>query len=291
MRARLGGILAFASILTGAVGACKTAGVSAVYMAIDSAGAQRRDIFFTDSSAIYCIAKVSSATQDATIDFTVLQTAVYPWCSALANPGVPESQKTYIQPVFAVGEETPGVGVENVVAGSLLSSGVTIQTNCVGYCAMNLPSTTLCDHADGGGSAAEVAASCEDGYNSLGANSCGMGLTCCEPKNPTTGSTASSSAATAVPYPAGQYICVVYLNGVDVGETSFTIEYPAGNEDPSLGGAGCGNVPSSSCYCPVPPPVDGIPCYGWVPEGAECPGYVGGTTCKCMPTGNWSCLL
>ncbi len=290
MRARLGGILAIASILTCAVGACKTAGVSAVYMTIDSGGLQRRNIFYTDSSSIYCVTKVSAARPDVTIDFTIRQTGVYPWCDALAHPGAAVTQQSALLPVFAVAEQAPGVGVETVVTAQLLMTGIQIQTNCVGYCAMNLPSTSFCDQADSGASG-EVAAGCESGYQSLGANSCGMGLTCCEDENPSaSGSASSTSAASEVPYPAGQYTCIVYMDGVDVGETPFSIEYPAGNESPSEGSAGCGRIPASSCYCPVPPPVDGIPCYGWVPQGAQCPGYVGGTTCTCMPTGNWSCL-
>ena len=289
MRVRLGGLLAIASILTVAMGACKTAGVSAVYMSIDSAGLQRRAIFYTDSSAIYCIAKVSAARPDVTIDYTIWQSAIYPWCDAVAHPGSTDSNKSSIQPVFAVGEETPGVGVETVVAAELLSSGITLQTNCVGYCAMNLPSTSYCNHADGG-VGTETAASCEAGYRSLGANSCGIGLTCCQIESTSSGSTAAeTSAATIVPYPAGQYTCIVYMDGVNVGTSDFTIEYPAGNEPPSEGSAGCGSVPASACYCPVPPPVNGIPCYGWVPENAQCPGYIGQATCTCMPTGFWSC--
>jgi hypothetical protein len=259
MRSRLGGLLALASVLTvfvGATGACNTAGVSYVYMAIDGAGAQHRQEFYTDSVAIYCIAKVSSARQDATIDFVVNQVDSHPWCEPKNN------DQTDIHKTFWLNEQTPGIGVETAISTELEPTGVQIVQPCTGYCAQNLPSGNICK----GG--ATVEASCRETYVSLGADSCGLGLTCCQSTIP--GDSSSGAPLASVPYPAGDYTCTVSLDGVVAGVTPFSIIYPPGN-------------------CPEPPPVDGVPCYNWVPEGSMCPGNSPGQTCTCPATGIWSC--
>jgi hypothetical protein len=158
---------------------------------------------------------------------------------------------------------------------------------------MDMPPSSFCaEHADGGGSneGAANAGQCEATYESLGANSCGMGLTCCQSTTTSSSSVSASSSSSSIPYPAGSYTCIVFLDGQNVGESDFDIVYPNGADAPSLGSLGCAGVNASKCYCPVPPPVNGTPCFGWVPEGAECPAYVGDSTCTCMPTGVWSCL-
>jgi hypothetical protein len=281
MRFRLGGALAIAILLaTSGGGGCKTAGVSAVYMTIDGAGAQRRDVFFTDTSSIYCVAKFSSARQDATLDFTIHQTAVYQWCNALSNPVAPDSNPPDIHPIFAVGEQTPGVGDETVVAAQIQPSGVTVQSSCEGYCTQNLPAKNFC-HKDGG-TGVQQSGVCRTDFTSEGTDSCGLGLTCCQSNDP--GYAASTtSGADDIPFPAGEYTCVVSLDGVEVGETSFVIQYPG------PGGPDCIESDTNACYCPVPPPVEGVPCYDWVPEGAVCGGDTGSSRCTCEESGIWSC--
>jgi hypothetical protein len=258
MRTRLGGILAMATLLGITASSCATAGVSYVYMAIDSSGNQHRQTFYTDSSAIYCIAKVSSARADATIDFIIRQKSTKPWC----NPGTTDTIDSH--PDFANGEQTPGVGVENVVAGQLLPSGTAVAVQCNGYCTQNLPTGNLCTL----GPNQMASGICRPTYESLGVDSCGIGLTCCE--TTVAGLTQTGAPLSSVPFPAGEYTCVVNLDGVEAGSSDFSIDYPPGD-------------------CPVASPISGIPCYNWVPRGAKCPGDVNMSTCTCDITGVWNC--
>jgi hypothetical protein len=273
MRQRLCGIIAFASLLTWTAGACDTAGVSYVYMAIDSAGAQHRQVFYTDSNGIYCIAKFSSGRTDATLDFTVRQTHTYPWCGALNNP---TGNGPVAHPIFGVGEQTPGKGVETAVAEELLPNGIQFDITCPpppsGLCVPNLPSTGFCDVSK---VQKEQAGTCPTSSVGEGPDSCGPGFTCCESLVETVGgSGGSSSPVSDAPYPAGSYVCEVDLDGVEVGETEFQIEYPPG---------------VAPAICPEAPPISGIPCYNWVPEGAQCPGFNASETCGCGVSGIWNC--
>jgi len=272
MRSRLGGLLAFALILTGAASACSTAGVSYVYMAIDAAGAQHRQIFYTDSSNIFCIAKVSSGRADVTIDFTLEQNAVCPWCEGktCVNPGDFDSNPNDIHKIFGVTESTPGVGVENVVSALYSVSGESSALPCNGIREQNLPSTNIC--SGGGNPQAEISAVCPPTYESLGADSAGPGYTCCENLVATA---PAQEGRSVLPYPAGEYTCVVSLDGVVAGSTSFTIIYPPANE---LGNS-----------CPTPPPTQNVPCYNWVPKGFSCVGYQPNTLCNCGESGLWDC--
>jgi hypothetical protein len=265
MRSRLGGVLAIAAVVAWAGSACNTAGVSAVYMAIDTGGAQHRQIFYTDSNAIYCIAKFSAARQDATLDFTFHQMAIFPWCSALKNGNTED--KVDIHPIFAVGEETPGTGVETVVAEQLLASGTPVNIPCNGYCTQNLPSGSICGSTP---PSFDQSGPCRPLYTSGGADTCGIGLTCCE-QDVASSSTQTGMPLALIPFPAGLYSCDVTLDGVEAGSTEFEVDYPPGN-------------------CPVPPPTDGIPCYNWVPKGASCAGNSSDQkTCVCGESGVWSC--
>lgn len=47
--------------------ACDTAGVQRAYMALDEQGMRRRDVFYTDTEAIFCVAELVSGTDDVTV--------------------------------------------------------------------------------------------------------------------------------------------------------------------------------------------------------------------------------
>lgn len=68
-----------ASLLAGTtVVACTaTANVAAVYTSIDADGARRRNVFFTDSKEIHCIAEVSNGREDVTLEGIIRQLQVY----------------------------------------------------------------------------------------------------------------------------------------------------------------------------------------------------------------------
>jgi hypothetical protein len=191
MRPRIVALLLCALVLAVMSGGCKFAGVSAVYMSIDAAGAQRRDVFFPDSVSAYCITKFSSAKADATVDFTVYQTA-----DAMGNPISPPS-------TFAVDEETPGAGTETVVSYDIPQQGIMITISCNGECV---------EHGIG----------CPDGYTDEGKGSCGPDADCCYAPFAMT-----MAQTSAIPYPVGSYQCVVDVNGEPAGVTDFTIQFPS----------------------------------------------------------------
>jgi hypothetical protein len=268
MRLRLGGLLLFALVASWAMTACATAGVSAIYMSIDSAGAQRRTTFYTDTNSIYCTTKFSSARVDATLDFTISQKAIYQWNDGKLNAKL-------VHPVFAVGEQTPGVGTETVVAELIPPTGLAVSASCSGRAVPNLPTGgNTCDAVTN-----ETAGQCPMSYSSLGYDSAGPGFTCCLPPP---SSTVTTEPAPAIPYPAGEYACDVSLDGVFQGETIFFIDFPPPASAPLPGGG-------SSVNCPVPPPISGVPCYNWVPCDSRCPGFDPGELCTCEPAGLWSC--
>ncbi len=277
MRLRLGGLLAFATLLTGVASACNTAGVAYVYMSIDSAGMQPRQTFYTDSSEIFCVAVVSSGRPDVTVDVVVHQTAVFDWCS---DPTHADTNPAFVHPVFGVGEDTPGVSMDSPVSFQLDPNGIQVDVMCNGYCTQNQPVGNLCG-PNGMQTTQFTGASCRTQYASAGADSCGPGLTCCVSEVP--GTTASATGFVAVPFPAGVYTCDVFLDGVPAGSAPFTVEYPI------PGAAGGELYDAGADSCPVPPPVDGIPCYNWVPFGTKCLGFNPDSTCTCAETGVWTC--
>ncbi len=239
MRLRLGA-LAFVAVLLAVVsGGCKFSGVSTTYMAIDSMGAQRRDVFYTDTTSIYCVTKFSSAKQDATVDFTILEI-----------PG--EYSPHPLHNIFSTYEIVPGPSTEAPVVFMIPPNGVNIMISCLGVCIQN-------------------GAACPSAYTDEGDDSCGIGATCCFSPVAQT-----ASPPPVLPYPVGNFECVVEIDGAQVGATDFAITYPPAGPAP-------GNY-----ICPVPPPVEGIICTGWVPEGAKCPGFDSFQICTCKGAA-WNC--
>jgi hypothetical protein len=79
-------------------------------------------------------------------------------------------------------------------------------------------------------------------------------------------STGKPAASGTVPYPVGDFVCEVMLDGKLMSSLPFSVSFPA---------------------CPVPPVLDGLPCVGWVADGSVCPDPVG-LPCACT-AGVWTC--
>jgi hypothetical protein len=222
MRLRIGALAFVALVLAVVCGGsgCKLAGVSAVYMAIDSQGAQPRDLFFTDTASIYCVALYSGAKQDSTVDFTIKEINGLDGAPALHN-------------VFSNGEQVPGPGTETPVSFQIPPNGVDIQISCLGYCFQN-------------------GVGCPNGYMDQGLDSCGVGATCCFNMEAT-----SAEAPTVIPYPVGDFSCTVSIDGVAQGETLFTIDYPPMDGGalgcpvpPPVSGVICADWVAQNAVCP-----------------------------------------
>jgi hypothetical protein len=69
------------------------------------------------------------------------------------------------------------------------------------------------------------------------------------------------------PYLAGEYGCLLYLNGELESALSFQVLYPS---------------------CPLAPVQPGFRCAGFVLDGKECTGATG-RPCQCGPSGVWEC--
>ncbi len=76
---RLGAAAALGVLVASALPACTaTANVSDVYMSIDEDGARRRNVFYTDSASITCIAEVGIGRKDVTIEMLIRQIRAAP---------------------------------------------------------------------------------------------------------------------------------------------------------------------------------------------------------------------
>ena len=286
MRIRVGGVILLASVLACTASACRTAGVSFIYMAIDNAGQQPRNLFWTDSTAIYCIARVSTARQDATVDFRIVQKTIYDWCSG--------NSVAADHPTFAVGEIVPGVGVESTAALQILQTGIILTTMCPagGTKIPNLPVGEICAGAPPPSSKAPRVDVCNQSggsaYINEGPDTAGPGYTCCAPaffvSNP-----ATPTATIVAPYPPGTYSCIVSLDGEIQGQTDFSIEFPTATYPVQPPDPSAGATTGDGSGCPVPPPITGVSCYNWVKEGSHCPGFDLGSMCICDTDGLWHC--
>jgi hypothetical protein len=75
-----------------------------------------------------------------------------------------------------------------------------------------------------------------------------------------------SVATQQSPYPVGDFVCDIMLDGQLAASLPFSVRFPV---------------------CPMAPVVGGVTCAGWVQEGSECPDSVG-TACTCT-SGSWQC--
>jgi len=169
-----------------ALSACDTAGFKRSYMALDGEGDRRREVFFTDTEGIFCVAELASGVADVTVRADFEQRTLF-------SPA--DGSILRLQRFVGSAELAPGVGEDLVAAFELQRS------------------------------------------------------------------TADE------PYVAGEYACLLYLNGKLESELTFEIHYPA---------------------CPVAPVEAGVRCAGFVIEGSVCAGLVG-EDCICAGGGSWEC--
>lgn len=165
--------------------ACDTAGFKRSYMALDSQGERRRDVFFTDTEGIFCVAELASGVDDVTVRADFEQRAYY-----LPEDGSRVDLRRYI----GSEELAPGAGDELITSFELQRSS-------------------------------------------------------------------------DQPYDAGEFACLLYLNGDLEAEHAFRIDYPE---------------------CPVSPVQPGVRCKGFVLDGSVCAGVMG-EPCTCAASGAWEC--
>jgi hypothetical protein len=87
-------------------------------------------------------------------------------------------------------------------------------------------------------------------------------------KVPVAENSTSSVSPDALPFPAGDYVCDLSIDGEHEETVSFSIVYPD---------------------CPTVPAAPTIPCRGWVKQGSQCPAETPNTTCTCASSGLWEC--
>jgi hypothetical protein len=191
--------LVFGALLVAAMPACsKTASVIDVYTALDGEGNRRRNVFFTDTQEIHCIAEVGISRKDATFQ---VQTRMVQYYDFVTRQFVDTDR------VGTPVEDAPGPQKSKVVIDSPLTK--------IG----------------------------PDG-------------------KPLTDS----------PYPAGRYICEVYLDGELGGSAVFNVLVPP---------------------CPDGQLFPGTKCYEFFDKDAVCPAFGISSTdpakCRCDIDKGWDC--
>jgi hypothetical protein len=76
----------------------------------------------------------------------------------------------------------------------------------------------------------------------------------------------NAAPAGTIPYPVGDFVCDVTLDGNPVDSLPFSVSFPD---------------------CPAPPVIGGAACAGWVEGGSRCTDMLG-RTCTCS-AGAWEC--
>lgn len=85
---------------------------------------------------------------------------------------------------------------------------------------------------------------------------------------PVSASSMPTQAPGALPFPAGQYVCELSIDGSLADTVNFNVTYPA---------------------CPAVPVAPTVPCKGWVKPGSVCPAASPNATCTCGASGLWEC--
>jgi len=86
---------------------CNTFGVKRAYMALDSGGERRREHFYTDTNAIFCVAELASGVEDFTVTAELRQLAAF-------SPV--DGSSSEVDALSGVGEVAPGAGDDLLVA-------------------------------------------------------------------------------------------------------------------------------------------------------------------------------
>ncbi|HVJ94257.1 MAG TPA: hypothetical protein VM580_30925 [Labilithrix sp.] len=115
---RLGVASVFAALVSSALPACTaTANVSDVWTSIDEDGSRRRNLFFTDTSRITCVAEVGVGRKDVTVELRIRQIR-------RAQPGTRDFQE--VNAVLLDKDFHPGVTADGpaTVALSMLPTSI-----------------------------------------------------------------------------------------------------------------------------------------------------------------------
>lgn len=92
---------------------CDTAGFTRAYLALDSDGNRRREVFFTDTESIFCVGEMASGVDDVTVNATLRASQLYD----------PRDGHPYdVSYIVGLGEEAPGKGEDITVAFELKRS-------------------------------------------------------------------------------------------------------------------------------------------------------------------------
>jgi hypothetical protein len=95
-----------------ALSSCRSAGIKRAYMSLDSDGKRKRDVFFTDTESIFCVAEIASGREDLSVGGAWRATSFY---SPLDGSKAPSNS------LLAIGEEAPGAGEDVRVFFELLN--------------------------------------------------------------------------------------------------------------------------------------------------------------------------
>jgi hypothetical protein len=176
-----------AALLALSLLACDTAGFKDSYVALDAQGNRKRDVFFTDTESIFCVAEMASGVDDVTVVAKLRARALYDEFT-----GEPHELDT----IAGAEEQAPGAGTDITVS-FLIEKPEGIEF-----------------------------------------------------------------------YPAGWFVCELYLDGKLESSLDFEVRYPK---------------------CPFEPVQAEKPCAGVVLFGSKCPSP-DGLTCRCQPEpGVWEC--
>jgi hypothetical protein len=88
--------------------ACRDAGLTDAYMALDSGGMLQRTVFYTDTATIYCVGKLDSGVADVSVSGVVRASSLY---VSDRDAYVPVDEIVAV----SAADQTPGMG-QSVVA-------------------------------------------------------------------------------------------------------------------------------------------------------------------------------
>jgi hypothetical protein len=92
---------------------CRTAGFKRVFTALDDRGDRKRTVFFTDTTAIFCVGELVSGRADVTVGSTIRATQLYDPVTDSLMPA---------QGVAWIGEAAPGTATDTFVSFSLVKA-------------------------------------------------------------------------------------------------------------------------------------------------------------------------
>jgi hypothetical protein len=80
---------------------CRSAGIKRAYMSLDAEGDRKREVFYTDTEAIFCVAEIASGRDDLSVGGALRATSFYSSVDGSRQPA---------NALLAIEEEAPGAG-------------------------------------------------------------------------------------------------------------------------------------------------------------------------------------